>query len=66
MKLVDEKEDKEPHWVRNPDFCIGESEAYCSVCGQDVVYIVENNMYWFAPYCPRCGSPMNNGFREKK
>ena len=47
------------HWKRNSDFCMGEPEAHCSNCGYDVVYVIIDNRYEFAPYCPQCGSKMS-------
>ena len=38
---------------------MGEPEAHCSNCGYDVVYVVKDNRYEFAPYCPQCGSKMS-------
>lgn len=46
-------------WVKKKDRKAGEAEAYCLICGREVVYQVINNRYQFENYCPHCGARMD-------
>ena len=56
-KVVDKV--KLSKWVKKKDRKVGESEAYCLICGREVVYQVINNRYQFENYCPHCGARMD-------
>ena len=55
-----DKEKEKPHWVRNPNYCVGTTEAECSECGCRVAYIVEDGRWQFGYYCPQCGTKLRD------
>ena len=50
--------ERQGEWIRRENKSPTQTEAYCSMCGRDVVYQVIDNKWAFENYCPHCGAEM--------